>query len=211
MRNLFRFLVISLSILSLLSCAEKRVTLKETSFIQNINELLVRLSHYRAVEATVFVDYEGRGRKLKGDALLKISERSVLLRVYYMGFPAGQIVEEDGEIDSTVAIDKEKAREFINGLRKALLWWQGSFSVSEQEDEYVLVEDDRIVLVKKSDFTPTVQFLSLEGYQVKIIYENPKEVLAEGGTLIVFPTSINLHYRDMAVFAKIEKIKLRYE
>lgn len=209
--NLLRFLVFSLLILSLISCAERKPITTRDFHASNLTEYTKKLNLYSTVESVLFIEYEGKGKKFKGDALLRISDSKVLLRVYYMGFPAGEITEEGGEINSTVAIEKDRARELIRGLRKAFLWWKGDFTLFENEEEYVLRENDRILLLRKENFIPTTQILTVEGHEITIIYENPQKVQAEDGTLVELPMTINLFYRDRSLVAKIEKIKLKNE
>lgn len=209
--NLLKCLIFSLFSIFLFSCAERKPLIESDFHVHDLNTFTKKMSFYNSIDSVLYLEYEGKGRKLKGDALLKISDSRVLLRVYYMGFPAGEIVEENGEINSTVAIEKDMARELLRGLRKAFLWWKGNFTLFENHEEYLLKEDGRVLTLKKENFMPILQILNLEGHQITIAYENPQKVQTEDGTLLYMPMTINLFYKDMILASKIEKIKLKNE
>lgn len=91
---------------------------------------------YDSLEGVLNLQYETKNSVLNGDASLRISKNELLLRVYYMGFPAGEIYEENGEVSSNLLIEKDRLKQLAIGIRKGFIWWNGNFTVSEDSENF---------------------------------------------------------------------------
>lgn len=209
--SLLKLSTISIAFLLFFGCAEKRpITLKDF-YTQNLQDFLNTMKIYTAIEGVLNLHYEANNSLLNGDASLRISERKLLLRVYYMGFPVGELYEENGEITSNILTEKERLKQLILGIRKGFFWWDGDFSVEEDETHYILKDKniDRIIILKKDGFMPLQQKLTVEGQTIFINYDNYNKIQAEDGTLLNMPLNIVVFYKNRTLNIKIERIKLK--
>lgn len=208
--SLLKLLVVNLIFLLFFSCAERKpVTIKEFH-AEGLEDFLIKMKPYSSIESVLNIHYEGKST-LKGDASLKISKDRLLLRVYYMGFPAGEVYEENGEVNSNVLIEKEHLKQLTKGLRKGFLWWEGDFSLEEDSEVYILRDKnmDRILVLDKSGFMPIRQIINAEGQTVLINYDNYSKIQTEDGTVLNMPLSIMVYYKNKTLKINIEKLKLK--
>lgn len=208
--NLLRLFLISITTLFLFACAEnKPVSIKEFH-AENIQDFLIKMRVYSSVEGVLSIQYEGKNT-LQGDASLKISNNQLLLRVYYLGFPAGEIYEENGESSSNLPIEKERIKQLSTSIRKGFLWWQGDFSIEENSESYILKEPDskRIIIIDKVEFKPLRQFLNIEGNNILITYDNYSKIQTEDGTVINMPLKIEVLYKNRILKINVERLKIK--
>ncbi len=209
--NLSKVLAISLVIFLFFGCAEKRpVTVKEF-YAQDLQDFLNTMKIYSAIEGVLNLQYEAKNSLLNGDASLRISKNELLLRVYYMGFPAGELYEENGEVTSNLLIEKDRLKQLAISIRKGFLWWDGDFSIEEEGTQYILKDKniDRIILLNKEGFMPLQQNLTVEGQTILINYDNYSKIQTEDGTLLNMPLNIVVFYKNRTLKIKIERIKLK--
>lgn len=208
--NLLRLLAVSFIVIFLFSCVEKKpVTVKEF-YAEDLQDFLNKMKTYSSIEGTLNLQYEGKSN-LQGDASLKISPNQLLLRVYYLGFPAGEIYEENGKVDSNLAIEHDKLKQLATGIRKGFLWWQGDFLFEENADVYILKEknNDRIIKLDKLGFMPLNQILTVEGQTIEINYTNYDKIQTEDGTVLNMPLTIEVYYKNIRLKIKIERLKIK--
>lgn len=208
--NLLRLLAVSFIVIFLFSCVEKKpVTVKEF-YAEDLQDFLNKMKTYSSIEGTLNLQYEGKSN-LQGDASLKISPNQLLLRVYYLGFPAGEIYEENGKVDSNLAIEHDKLKQLATGIRKGFLWWQGDFLFEENADVYILKEknNDRIIKLDKLGFMPLNQILTVEGQTIEINYTNYYKIQTEDGTVLNMPLTIEVYYKNIRLKIKIERLKIK--
>lgn len=209
--NSLKLLAISLSIFLFFGCAEKRpVTVKEF-YAQDLQDFLNRMKIYSAIEGVLNLQYEAKNSSLNGDASLRVSKDELLLRVYYMGFPAGELYEENGEVTSNLLIEKDRLKQLAISIRKGFLWWDGDFSIEEDGTQYILKDKniDRIIFLNKEGFMPLQQKLTVEGQTILINYDNYSKIQTEDGTLLNMPLNIVVFYKNRILKIKIERIKLK--
>lgn len=209
--NLLKLLAISLSIFLFFGCAEKRpVTVKEF-YAEDLQDFLNRMKIYSAIEGILNLQYEAKNSSLNGDASLRISKDELLLRVYYMGFPAGELYEENGEVTSNLLIEKDRLKQLAISIRKGFLWWDGNFSIEDEGTQYILKDKniDRIILLNKEGFMPLQQNLTVEGQTILINYDSYSKIQTEDGTLLNMPLNIVVFYKNRTLKIKIERIKLK--
>lgn len=209
--NLLKLLAISLSIFLFFGCAEKRpVTVKEF-YAQDLQDFLNRMKIYSNIEGVLNLQYEAKNSSLNGDASLRISKDELLLRVYYLGFPAGELYEENGEVTSNLLIEKDRLKQLAISIRKGFLWWDGDFSIDDEGTQYILKDKniDRIILLNKEGFMPLQQTLTVEGQTILINYDSYSKIQTEDGTLLNMPLNIVVFYKNRTLKIKIERIKLK--
>ncbi|HEX8947729.1 MAG TPA: hypothetical protein VF790_02135, partial [Dissulfurispiraceae bacterium] len=74
-----------------------------------LEEALAKLRDIASIEAVLSVEYEKNDSTMTGDAFLNLSEDRLSLRLYYLGFLAGEVSEEDGVIKSNPKMSKYKS------------------------------------------------------------------------------------------------------
>lgn len=207
--NLLKLLSVSLIIFLFFGCAEKKpITVKEF-YAENIEDFIKKMQIYDSLEGILNLQYETKNSVLNGDASLRISKNELLLRVYYMGFPVGEIYEENGEVSSNLLIEKDRLKELAIGIRKGFIWWNGNFTVREDSENFFLNEKERIIILKKDGFIPLKQTLIVDNQTVLIIYDEYKKIQTEDGISLNMPSSISVYYKNRTLKIKIEKIKLK--
>lgn len=208
--NLLRLFLISITTLFLFACAEKKTVSIKEFHAENIQDFLMKMRVYSSVEGVLSIQYEGKNT-LQGDASLRISNNQLLLRVYYLGFPAGEIYEENGEASSTLPIEKERIKQLSTSIRKGFLWWQGDFSIEENSESYILKEHDskRIIIIDKIEFKPLRQFLNIDGNNILITYDNYSKIQTKDGTVINMPLKIEVLYKNRTLKINVERLKIK--
>ncbi|MDI6865556.1 MULTISPECIES: hypothetical protein [Thermodesulfovibrio] len=207
--NLLKLLAVSLIIFLFWGCAEKKpITVKEF-YAENIADFIKKMQIYDSLEGVLNLQYETKNSVLNGDASLRISKNELLLRVYYMGFPAGEIYEENGEVSSNLLIEKDRLKQLAIGIRKGFIWWNGNFTVSEDSENFFLKDGERIIILKKDGFMPLKQTLTVDNQTILIIYNEYKKIQTEDGTTLNMPSSISVYYKNRTLKIKIEKIKIK--
>jgi ATP-dependent protease HslVU (ClpYQ) peptidase subunit len=141
----------------------------------SIEQELAQLNRISSVEAVLSVDYEKDDALMSGDAFLIVSAERLVLRVYYLGFVAGEVTEERGVVRSTPKLDRTKRALLVDGLRSSVFWWKiQDFSKEEREDSYVLRNSAREIVVDKKTLLPISQILLLDtGEFLSITYSTP--------------------------------------
>lgn len=208
--KLLRLLVFNALLFLIFGCVQKPVVFKEF-YAENIDEFIKKMQLYTEIESSLSLIYEGKNSVLNGDASLKISKNELLLRLYYMGFPAGELYEENGEVSSNLLIEKDRIKQITAGLRKGFMWWDGNFVVEEASDEYILKEKERerVVFLTKEGFIPLRQTLKIDNQNVVINYGNYQKIQV-GDNLVLLPTEIVVNYKNRTLKMKIEQIKLKH-
>lgn len=208
--NLLRLLVVSVLLLLFTGCAERRqIEVREFHF-EGLKDFMEKLQIYSSIEAVLNLQYEDK-RILQGDAFLKISDKELLLRVYYMGFPAGEIYQENGEIVSNLNIDRDRLRQLATGIRMGFLWWRGDFNLEENSNNYFLIDknSERTIVLDKTTFMPLSQSITIEGQNILIEYSRYGEIQAEDGTVLKMPMHLSVFHKDKWLKINFEKIKFK--
>lgn len=207
--NFLRLLVVSLIIFLFSGCAEKKPAIVKEFYADNIEDFIKKMQIYNSVEGVLNIQYETKNSVLNGDALLRISNNELLLRVYYMGFPAGEIYEENGEVSSNLLIEKDRLKQLAVGIRKGFIWWNGNFTVTEDSENFFLKEEERIIILKKDGFMPLKQTLTVDNQAILITYDEYKKIQTEDGTALNMPSIISVYYKNRTLKIKIEKINIK--
>jgi hypothetical protein len=168
----------SAALFLIVSCAPKHVELPSYEGIP-VENALSELKNIKSIEAVLSVEYEKNanadGYAMSGDASLNVSEDKLNLRLYYLGFLAGEVSEDNGIIKSKPKLDKNKSTILIDGLKNSFFWWNiKDYTMQEKEDIYVLKNSYRKILISKKTLLPVQQTIELnDGEELKIFYDVP--------------------------------------
>lgn len=175
---LFWLLYSGFCILSVVSCAPKQVV--APSYEGDLNDLLSKLQDTKTVEAVLAIDYEKNDSTMSGDASLNISDNSLLLRIYYLGFLAGEVKEDNGVIQSKPRLDKNKSIILVDGLKYSFFWWNiKNHLLDERDGLFVLRNSYRKVYIDKKTLLPVKQTIELHnGEELNIFYDTPAKTAA---------------------------------
>ncbi|MDI6802156.1 MAG: hypothetical protein QMD01_08945 [Thermodesulfovibrionales bacterium] len=181
-RLLFAFCLFSaLCILSSVSCAPKHVVMPSYEGV-SLEKILIELKDISAIEAILSIEYEKNDDAMSGDALLTLSENSLNLRLYYLGFLAWEVKENKGIIKSNPSLDKNKSILLIDGIRNSFFWWNiKDYTLQEQENSYELENSYRKIIMNKKTLLPVEQTIELNsGEKLNITYGDPVKLNSEG-------------------------------
>ncbi|MDI1472703.1 MAG: hypothetical protein QMD43_00055 [Thermodesulfovibrio sp.] len=208
--NFLKVLLVSLIIITISGCAEKKPQVLKEFYAENIQEFIRKMQNYQSLESSLTIDYESKGSLLSGDAALKIYKNETLLRVYYMGFPVGEVYEKEGEFSSNLPMEKDKIIQILTGIKRGFMWWNGDFEVIENEKNFILREreSDREIVLTKNGFMPVSQTFTFENQKIFIVYEDFKEFQTHDNTTLIMPSQIIVYYKNKNLKIRIEKLKL---
>lgn len=208
--NFLKVLLVSLIIITISGCAEKKPQVLKEFYAENIQDFIKKMQNYQSLESSLTIDYESKGSLFSGDASLKIYKNETLLRVYYMGFPVGEVYEKEDEFSSNLPMEKDKIMQILTGIKKGFMWWNGDFEVIENERNYILkeIESDREIVLTKKGFIPVSQKFNFENQKIFIVYEDFKEFQTYDNTTLIMPSQIIVYYKNRNLKIRIEKLKL---
>jgi hypothetical protein len=178
-KNIALLLCCSAALFFTVSCAPKHIEMPTHEGI-GIREAIAELKNTKAVEAVLLVQYEKNDSAMSGDASVSITENSLDMRLYYLGFLAGEIHENNGIIKSKPKLDNVKSAMLVDGLKNSFLWWNiTDFIVQEREGIYELRNSYRKVLIRKQTLLPVEQTIELyNGDKLYIYYNAPEKIQA---------------------------------
>ncbi len=177
-RPLSWLLVTCCLLLAFVSCAPKHVEMPSYERV-DLNGALSELNSIKSIEAVLSVDYEKGDSAMSGDASLVLSENTLDLRLYYLGFLAGEVKEENGVIiKNKPRLDKNKSAILIDGLKNSFFWWNiKDYTIQEKEDSYELKNSHRKILISKKTMLPVQQTIELnDGEKLNIFYSDPIKI-----------------------------------
>ncbi len=149
---------------------------------------------------------------MSGDAFLNLSGDTLDLRIYYLGFLAGEVKEENGVISSKPKLDKYKKVVLADGLKNSFMWWTiTDYTIQETEDAYVLRNFNRTLTIGKKDLLPLQQTIELDsGEELNISYDAPLQIKPETGQKIPEPeiawyqSRLSIRYRNQEIRVKVK-------
>ena len=156
------------------SCAPKYAAKPHREGV-TLSDLLTKLNNVQSVEAVLSIDYEKNDTAMSGDAYLSVSPTMLNLRIYYLGFLAGEVKEDNGAIRSKPKLDKYKSIILVDGLKNSFMWWTiKGYDVEDKEDCYVLKNYYRKLVIDKKYLLPLKQTIELDnGEELNISYDTP--------------------------------------
>ena len=163
----------------IVSCAPKHIETPTHEGI-GIKEALAELKNTKAVEAVLLVQYEKGDSAMSGDASITVTENSLIMRLYYLGFLAGEIHEDNGVIKSKPQVDKVKSAMLVDGLKNSFLWWNiADYTIHNKDNIYEIRNSYRKLLISKQTLLPVEQTIELHnGDNLYIYYDAPSKIKA---------------------------------
>lgn len=160
--------------LLLASCSAKKIEIPDFEGA-DINDVINGFSGIEKVEAVVSVEFEKGDGTMTGDAALELTENTLNLRIYSLGFPVAELNEADGIIKSKPEISTNKGLILVDGLRYGILWWLiKGHEIEEHDRLYELRNSWQRIGVDKKLMLPTYQIIELyDGKELRILYEEP--------------------------------------
>lgn len=208
--NLLRLLAVSFILFVSFGCAEKKPVMLEEFHAESLEDFIKKMKSYDILESSLSLDYKTKDSFLNGDASLKIHKNETFLRVYYLGFPAGDFYEKDGEVSSNLRVEKDKIKQLTVGIRKGFMWWDGDFEVTENEDNFILKDKDREIVLNKNGFMPVKQSFVIENEPVLITYDKYTKIRTDDNFSLTMPSNITVYYKNRTLKIRIDSIKLRH-
>jgi len=164
----------AIALLFLSSCTAKRVELPDYTGV-NVKTVIAERSGIKGINATFHVEFEKTDGTITGDAALTLTERTLDLRIYSLGFLMAEIKEADGIIKSIPPSDRNKNIILVEGLRNSILWWLiKDYEIEEQNKSYLIRNSSRKIVIDKKTMLPVSQAIELDsGKELRISYEEP--------------------------------------
>lgn len=193
-----------------LSCAPRKEIVIPTHEGVKLEQAMNDLRQVKILDATLSVDYEKSDTIMSGDAALTLSADELSMRIYYLGFLAGEIKEENGEIRSRPKLDKNRSAMLVTGLRNGFFWWDiKDYSITEDQDQYVLKNSDREILVSKKLLLPSQQVLRLPNNDELIITYDTPEQIEEADRKPGTPAWMHYYQSQMKIELKRSLVKVK--
>lgn len=167
-------LFIACCLLFLTSCSTKRVEMPSYEGL-DVRELIAERNGIESVAATFSVEFEKNDSTITGDAALELTDNSLDLRIYSLGFLVAEVTEADGVVKSNPELNRNKSMLLVDGLRNGIFWWRiRDYDVEEQNGMYQLRNSWQRILIDKKTMLPTYQLIELDnGRELSIFYGDP--------------------------------------
>lgn len=212
----FRYPFIILFLVFLISsCAPRYAAIPPSYTGVSLDEAFTVLKKVSTIDALLSVDYDkGDGGSMSGDAHLTVSGNKLDLRIYYLGFLAAEVSEQDGIIKSKPKLDRSKGVLLVDGLRGSLFWWDiRDYTVTERDNLYVLKNSFKEVAINRETLLPVRQTIELEnGDRLEISYESPARVEKEetaGGEAVADAYEPLWYQSEMKIAYRGHTVKVR--
>lgn len=192
--------------LLLASCATKRVELPDYTGV-DIKTIIAERSSIKGVTATFSVEFEKDDSITTGDAALELTDKTLTLRIYSLGFLIGELTEEDGVIRSNPELSRNKSIILVDGLRNSILWWTiKDYKMEEQDRIYYLMNSQQRLLIDKKTMLPKSQTIELNnGKELRIFYEDPMN--SEG---FWYPSTMRIEFSRYVMRLQIKSISFLF-
>lgn len=161
-------------LLFLTSCTTKRIELPNYEGL-DVREVIAERNGIESVAATFSVEFEKNDSTITGDAALELTDNSLDLRIYSLGFLVAEVTEADGVVKSNPELNRNKSMLLVDGLRNGIFWWRiRDYDVEEQHGMYQLRNSWQRILIDKKTMLPTYQSIELDNSrELRIFYEDP--------------------------------------
>jgi len=157
------------------ACAPQKVEIP--AFEQrSLDVVLAERKSIEKIDAAMSVVFEKTDSEMHGDAVIDIMQDGDMhMKVYTLGILAMDITAKNGQVKSTPKLDKSKTTILTRGLRDSLFWWDlTDFTVQEENDQLILQNATRQVVLDRKTMLPQKQRISFDdGKQVTVSYDMP--------------------------------------
>ena len=171
----FTLLLFCASVLLLLSsCTAKRVELPDYEGV-DVRTVITERKSIKGVNATFHVEFEKTDSTMTGDAALELTDETLDLRIYSLGFLGAELTEANGMIKSNPELSRSIRIILVEGLRSSMLWWLiKDYEIEEQNGNYHIINSSRKIIIDKKTMLPISQTIELDpGKELRISYEEP--------------------------------------
>lgn len=192
----------SSALVLLTSCSAKRVELPNYEG-SDVKKIIAERSNIKSVAATFHVEFEKDDSIITGDAALELTDETLDLRIYSLGFLVAELTEANGMIKSNPELSRSKRIILVDGLRNGILWWTiKDYNIEEQNGIYQLRNSWQSIAIDKKTMLPTHQTIELDnGRELRIFYEAP---VSNGN--FWYPSKIRLELSRYTVKLQIKTI-----
>ncbi len=173
-------LCFTLSLLLSLSCAKKQVDITIYNDFR-LEDVISEHKKINSIEALLSIEFDRGDNIMSGDAFINIGQDTLDMRLYYLGFLAGEVKEENSIIKSNPKLDPYRLTILVDGLKNSFMWWKSNdFIIEEREDFYVLKDINKIIFINKQTLLPIKQTISIiNGEELNILYDEPVRYVPE--------------------------------
>ena len=180
----------------------KKIALPDYEGI-DVRTVITERSSIKGVNATFHVEFEKTDSTIAGDAALTLTDRTLDLRIYSMGFLMAEIKETDGIIKSAPPSDRIKNIILVEGLRSSMLWWLiKDYEIEDQNGNYHIRNSSRKIVIDKKTMLPVSQTIELDnGKELRISYGEPAN--SDG---FWYPSRMKIELSKYVVKLKIKSI-----
>lgn len=194
----------------IVSCTPRHVEIPSFPEL-NLNSHLAELSNIHTIEAVLQLEYEKGTILMNGDASLTLSENSLDLKVYYLGFLAGYIKENNGIVSVSQKIDKNKSLMLIEGLKNSFMWWKINNHTIEDEGEFYKFQNyNRKIFLDKKTLLPAQQLIELyNGDELKILYDSPAKIDNTHDEVLVLSPAAMWYQSNMRISLNNQLLKIK--
>lgn len=205
MKPLKLLLIFSICVF-VISCAIRK-PLKETREGMDITlpTLMDRLSHIREIKGSALVDLRMSGGSMSGDASIMVRPESFDVKIYSMGFPAGEIKMQNGVFESSHQLRKEEEIIIVKCLKEGIFWWNATdINITSTDCLFYLKRPGQVIALDKKTLKPIEQVIALPGGErLRITYKEAQKI--EG---IWFPAKIQATSAKYSLTIEFDKIDI---
>jgi hypothetical protein len=170
----------------------------------DLRDELIRRGGIAAIDATFTIELEKDGSTMKGDAVLRLTQDDLNLRIYSLGFLASEIDSRGGLTKSVPPIEGTRLQLLVDGIRSSFLWWSiEDYKIDEGDAALFATNSWRRIEFNKRTLLPERQeVLTPDGREIKIVYEDPRPIGGEWFPLKMriglYPYSVSIAIKDFS-------------
>jgi len=171
----------------------------------DLKTVIAGRKNIKGINATFYVEFEKKDTTMAGDAALTLTENSLDLRIYSMGFLMAEIKETNGIIKSNPPSDRNKNTILVEGLRSSMFWWLiKDYKIEGQNGNYHIGNSNRKIVIDKKTLLPLSQAIGLDdGRELRITYEEP-----ENSNGFWYPSKMKIELSKYVVKLKVKSLEL---
>ena len=176
MTNFLKLFFVSI-LIAASACAPQKVEIPLDQ--RSLDTVLAERSSIEKIDAAMSVVFEKTDSEMHGNAVIDIAQDGDMhMMVYALGILAMDISAKNGRVKSTPKLDRSKTTILTRGLRDSLFWWDlTGFTVREENDQFILQNATRQVVLDRRTMLPKKQMISFDdGKQVTVYYDMPAQV-----------------------------------
>lgn len=186
------------------SCVARKAELPSFEGVDP-KEVLAQRENIRSIEATIYIEFEKDGSVMKGDGVLRLTQESLDLQIYSLGFLVAEVTSNGTVARSDPPIEKGRLFMLIEGLKSSFFWWSvKNPEIRDYHGSYRVSNSWRRLILDKKTMMPEKQTIDLEdGRQLTTYYEDP--ALMDG---IWFPSSMRMELSGHSVSLKVKTLSV---